>query len=118
VRAPEHVIDSAGRVAIAKSPSASWDTWNITAWEKVALDRFDCQGATRIGYASAMSWVNGSMAIPEPTSLTSRPGNNLGYLLRDWGLRKLQDRIGRKYLVMQLPQPGARRRRTLGLAAH
>ncbi len=33
-----HVVDAAGRLAIAKFPSVSWDTWNVMAWEKVALD--------------------------------------------------------------------------------
>jgi serine/threonine-protein kinase HipA len=85
-RPKAHVIDGAGRIAIAKFPSASWDTWNVMAWEKVALDlardagikvpdsqlirvgdrnvlvvdRFDRQGATRIGYASAMTMLEAS----------------------------------------------------------
>jgi len=85
-RPKAHVIDDAGRIAIAKFPSASSDTWNVTAWEKVALDlardagikvpdsqlirvgdrnvlvvdRFDRQGATRIGYASAMTMLEAS----------------------------------------------------------
>ena len=29
---------AAGRLAIAKFPSAVSDTWNVMAWEKVALD--------------------------------------------------------------------------------
>src|SRR5665647_260937 len=33
-----HVLDEGGRVAIAKFPSARSDTWNVMAWEKVALD--------------------------------------------------------------------------------
>src|SRR5659263_406871 len=33
-----HVLDTNGRVAIAKFPSANQDTWNVMAWEKVALD--------------------------------------------------------------------------------
>ena len=37
-RPKAHVIDSDGRIAIAKFPSASSDTWNVMAWEKVALD--------------------------------------------------------------------------------
>jgi serine/threonine-protein kinase HipA len=73
-------------VAIAKFPSANWDTWNVMAWEKVALDlareagvtvpdsqlirigdrnvlvvdRFDRRGTARIGYASAMTMLEAS----------------------------------------------------------
>src|SRR5450755_4614964 len=82
-RPKAHVLDAAGRVAIAKFPSPSSDTWNVMAWEKVALDlardggvtvpdsqlirigdrhvlvidRFDRHGAARIGYASAMTML-------------------------------------------------------------
>ncbi|MGH3192289.1 MAG: type II toxin-antitoxin system HipA family toxin [Streptosporangiaceae bacterium] len=85
-RPKAHVIDSDGRIAIAKFPNASSDTWNVMAWEKVALDlarraeiivpdsrlirigdrtvlivdRFDRQGTDRIGYASAMTMLEGS----------------------------------------------------------
>jgi hypothetical protein len=81
-----HVLDAAGRVAIAKFPSDSSDAWNVMAWEKVALDlardagvvvsdsqlirigdqnvlvidRFDCSGTARIGYASAMTMLEAS----------------------------------------------------------
>lgn len=37
-RPKAHVLDEAGNLAIAKFPSASSDTWNVMAWEKVALD--------------------------------------------------------------------------------
>lgn len=82
-RPKTHVIDADGRVAIAKFPSALHDTWNVMAWEKVALDlaqsasirvphsrllwlgkrsvvivnRFDRDGDRRIGYASALTMV-------------------------------------------------------------
>ncbi|MGD0684240.1 MAG: type II toxin-antitoxin system HipA family toxin [Streptosporangiaceae bacterium] len=82
-RPKAHVLDAAGRVAIAKFPSANWDTWNVMAWEKVALDlardagvtvpgsqlirigdrsvlvidRFDRRGTARTGYASAMTML-------------------------------------------------------------
>ena len=85
-RPKAHVMDSDGRIAIAKFPSPSSDTWNVMAWEKVALDlarragiavpdsrlirigdrtvlivdRFDRQGADRIGYASAMTMLEAS----------------------------------------------------------
>jgi serine/threonine-protein kinase HipA len=81
-----HVLDSDGRVAIAKFPSESSDTWNVMAWEKVALDlardaqiavpdsqllrvgdrnvlvvdRFDRRGGARVGYASAMTMLEAS----------------------------------------------------------
>lgn len=82
-RPKAHVLDRAGRIAIAKFPSESTDTWNVMAWEKVALDlartaeievsdsrliraagryvlivdRFDRRGGTRIGYVSAMTML-------------------------------------------------------------
>ena len=82
-RPKAHVMDSSGRIAIAKFPSTASDTWNVMAWEKVALDlarraginvpdsqlirvgdrsvliidRFDRQGPARIGYASAMTML-------------------------------------------------------------
>ena len=78
-----HVLDRAGRVAIAKFPSGSSDAWDVMAWEKVSLDlaknagiivpesqliraghqhvlivdRFDRFGSGRIGYASAMTML-------------------------------------------------------------
>jgi serine/threonine-protein kinase HipA len=81
-RPKAHVLD-AGRLAIAKFPSPGSDTWNVMAWEKVALDlahdagvtvpdsqlirvgdrhvlivdRFDRRGTARIGYASAMTML-------------------------------------------------------------
>lgn len=85
-RPKAHVMDTDGRIAIAKFPSANSDTWNVMAWEKVALDlaheagisvpksqligvghrsvlivdRFDRQGRERIGYASAMTMLEAS----------------------------------------------------------
>jgi serine/threonine-protein kinase HipA len=93
-RPKAHVLDETGRLAIAKFPSASTDTWNVMAWEKVALDlardagvtvpdsqlirigdrhvliidRFDRRGSSRIGYASAM------------TMLEARDGDQRSYL--------------------------------------
>lgn len=81
-------------MAIAKFPSYGSDTWDVMAWEKVALDlardagvtvpdsqlirigarhaliidRFDRGGTTRIGYASAM------------TMLEARDGDQRSYL--------------------------------------
>ena len=82
-RPKTHVVDAAGQLAIAKFPSARRDTWDVGAWEKVALDlaseagivvprsellpiegrgvlvvrRFDRDGERRIGYVSAMTMV-------------------------------------------------------------
>lgn len=94
-RPKAHVIDAAGRVAIAKFPSNDRDTWNVVAWEKTAvdlaaaagiavpvsslldvggrsvlvLDRFDrAPDSRRIGYASAM------------TMLRARDGETRSYL--------------------------------------
>ncbi|MDQ2709202.1 MAG: type II toxin-antitoxin system HipA family toxin [Actinomycetota bacterium] len=86
-RPKAHVRDNNGRVAIAKFPSADYDTWNVMAWEKVALDlagragidvpasrllnlagrhvlvldRFDrTDTSERIGYVSAMTMLEAS----------------------------------------------------------
>ncbi|HEY2593465.1 MAG TPA: type II toxin-antitoxin system HipA family toxin [Chloroflexota bacterium] len=93
-RPKAHVMSSSGQVAIAKFPSANSDTWNVMAWEKVALDlgraagvtvensqlvrvadrhvliadRFDRRGTIRVGYASAM------------TMLEAGPGDQRSYL--------------------------------------
>ncbi len=82
-RPKAHVLDAGGNVAIAKFPSAGSDTWNVMAWEKVALDlargagirvpdstllriggrsvlvidRFDRRGDVRIGYVSALTML-------------------------------------------------------------
>jgi serine/threonine-protein kinase HipA len=37
-RPKTHVLTPDGRLAIAKFPSSNADTWNVSAWEKVALD--------------------------------------------------------------------------------
>lgn len=76
-----HVIDTSGRLAIAKFPSSRLDAWDVTAWESVALDlareagilvppsalvrvadrsvlvieRFDRHAQRRIGYVSAVT---------------------------------------------------------------
>ncbi len=85
-RPKAHAVDNVGRVAIAKFPSSRHDTWNVMAWEKVALDlardagirvpdsqllrisgrsvlvvnRFDRDGERRIGYVSAMTMLEAS----------------------------------------------------------
>lgn len=44
-RPKAHVLDNHGRIAIAKFPSPT-DTWNVMAWEKVALDLAAAAGIT------------------------------------------------------------------------
>lgn len=82
-RPKAHVRSPDGALAIAKFPSANHDTWNVMAWEKVALDlaarcgirvpnstllnlagrsvlvieRFDRPHHRRVGYMSAMSML-------------------------------------------------------------
>ncbi|MEA3502729.1 MAG: HipA domain-containing protein, partial [Actinomycetota bacterium] len=83
-RPKTHVLAPDGSLAIAKFPSSSADTWNVTAWEKVALDlarragisvpdsdliriagrsvlityRFDRTASSeRIGYSSALTML-------------------------------------------------------------
>ncbi len=81
-RPKAHILDSAGRVAIAKFPSTN-DEWDVIRWEAVALkladdagiwvpdrtleqvdgkpvlilDRFDRDGQQRVGYVSAMTML-------------------------------------------------------------
>ncbi|MGZ5305581.1 MAG: type II toxin-antitoxin system HipA family toxin [Actinomycetota bacterium] len=85
-RPKAHVIDNAGRVAIAKFPSSKYDEWDMAVWEGVALDlagqarirvppsevirvadrnvlvvdRFDREGDRRIGYVSAITMLETS----------------------------------------------------------
>ena len=82
-RPKAHVLDDAGRIAIAKFPSAANDDWDVMRWEAVALtlarsagigvpthklhviagksvlvvDRFDRSGAARLGYVSALTML-------------------------------------------------------------
>jgi serine/threonine-protein kinase HipA len=82
-RPKAHVLDQAGRIAIAKFPSPAGDEWDVMRWEAVALklaagagirvpdwtlhpigerpvlilDRFDRVGERRIGYVSAMTML-------------------------------------------------------------
>jgi serine/threonine-protein kinase HipA len=83
-RPKAHVLNAAGRLAIAKFPNPVSDTWNVMAWEKVALElardagltvppaqlirlgdrhvliveRFDRRGTARIGYVSARTMLS------------------------------------------------------------
>lgn len=82
-RPKAHVLDSRGRIAIAKFPSTTSDEWDVMRWEAVALklarasgidvadwqvvqiagkavlvvDRFDREGDARVGYVSAMTML-------------------------------------------------------------
>jgi len=82
-RPKAHVIHATGHLSIAKFPRVQRDSWDVCAWEKVALElaaaagvivpvsqllqiagrnvlmvrRFDRRGDERIGYASAMTMV-------------------------------------------------------------
>jgi serine/threonine-protein kinase HipA len=82
-RPKAHLLDKDGSISIAKFPSSTQDSWNVMAWEKVALDlaheagirvtesrllsvadrnilivrRFDREGTKRIGYASAITML-------------------------------------------------------------
>lgn len=83
-RPKAHVIDDAGRLAIAKFPSPASDEWDVMRWEAIALQlarvagirvpdfklhlideksvlvvgRFDRTNARRIGYASALTMLD------------------------------------------------------------
>jgi serine/threonine-protein kinase HipA len=82
-RPKAHVLDDAGRLAIAKFPSPANDDWDVMRWEAVALtlarsagirvaehklhvidgksvlavERFGRRGAARIGYVSALTML-------------------------------------------------------------
>jgi serine/threonine-protein kinase HipA len=82
-RPKAHVLDAAGRIAIAKFPSPAGDEWDVIRWEAVALtlaraagvtvprcalhpvdgksvlivDRFDRKDHLRVGYVSAMTML-------------------------------------------------------------
>ncbi len=82
-RPKAHVLDSSGRLSIAKFPSPTGDRWDVIRWEQVALilaqqagiavpahelhviagrpvlvvRRFDRDATQRIGYVSAMTMV-------------------------------------------------------------
>jgi serine/threonine-protein kinase HipA len=82
-RPKAHVLDAAGRIAIAKFPSPAGDEWDVIRWEAVALtlarasgvsippwtlhhidgkpvlivDRFDRDDGRRVGYVSAMTML-------------------------------------------------------------
>lgn len=82
-RPKAHVLDTQGRLAIAKFPSPTADDWEVTRWEAVALTlariagirvpehelhvvrnravlivrRFDRSDGARVGYASAMTML-------------------------------------------------------------
>jgi serine/threonine-protein kinase HipA len=88
-RPKAHVLDRAGRIAIAKFPSPS-DDWDVMRWEAVALalareagisvpasdlheidgkavlivDRFDRMNGMRIGYVSAMTMLEANDGEP------------------------------------------------------
>jgi serine/threonine-protein kinase HipA len=82
-RPKAHVLDAAGRIAIAKFPNPTGDEWDVIRWEAVALtlaraagvsvpqwtlhpvdgkpvlisDRFDRSNGQRVGYVSAMTML-------------------------------------------------------------
>jgi serine/threonine-protein kinase HipA len=85
-RPKAHVLDDAGRIAIAKFPSPGADDWDVMRWEAAALrlarraginvpdsklhlidgssvlviDRFDRAGERRLGYVSALTMLERS----------------------------------------------------------
>lgn len=82
-RPKAHLLDQDGSISIAKFPSSTQDSWNVMAWEMVALElareagihvtdahlltvanrnilivrRFDRDGQRRVGYASAITML-------------------------------------------------------------
>jgi serine/threonine-protein kinase HipA len=77
-RPKAHVRDSAGRIAIAKFPSAAMDTWNVMAWEKVALDLAEEAGITVP--ASELHVIAGRHVLVVDRFDRTTAGHRVGYV--------------------------------------
>jgi len=61
-RPKAHVRDADGNLAIAKFPSAAHDTWNVMAWEKVALELAARAGIT-VPASTLLNLANRSVLV-------------------------------------------------------
>ena len=77
-RPKAHVRHPDGRVAIAKFPSAAQDTWNVMAWEKVALDL--AQRAGIIVPASRLLTLAGRHVLVVDRFDRTPAGDRVGYV--------------------------------------
>ena len=77
-RPKAHVRDRNGRISIAKFPSAAHDTWNVMAWEKVALDLAEDAGVV-VPTSRLLSLVGRHVLVVERFDRTS-DGGRVGYV--------------------------------------
>jgi serine/threonine-protein kinase HipA len=77
-RPKAHVRDSNGRVAIAKFPSASHDTRNVMAWEKVALD-LAARSGIEVAESRLLRLAGRSVLIVDRFDRTTT-GERIGYV--------------------------------------
>lgn len=77
-RPKAHVRDANGRIAIAKFPSADHDTWNVMAWEKVALDLAERAGI-RVPASRLLDLAGRSVLIVDRFDRTSQD-ERIGYV--------------------------------------
>jgi serine/threonine-protein kinase HipA len=76
-RPKAHVLDTSGRIAIAKFPSAHSDTWNVMAWEKVALD-LAAQAGVEVPTSKLLSLAGRSVLVLDRFDRTAT-GERIGY---------------------------------------
>ena len=76
-RPKAHVLDTGGRIAIAKFPSAHSDTWNVMAWEKVALD-LAAQAGVEVPTSKLLSLAGRSVLVLDRFDRTAT-GERIGY---------------------------------------
>ncbi|MDN5764855.1 MAG: type II toxin-antitoxin system HipA family toxin [Humibacillus sp.] len=69
-RPKAHVRDADGNLAIAKFPSAAHDTWNVMAWEKVALD-LAAQAGVTVAASTLLSLAGRSVLVVDRFDRTS-----------------------------------------------
>ena len=82
-RPKAHVRTVDGRLAIAKFPSAAHDTWNVMAWEKVALD-LAAQAGVHVPASTLFNLAGRSVLVVDRFDRTTvadgGPAGRVGYL--------------------------------------
>ncbi len=82
-RPKAHVRDADGNLAIAKFPSAAHDTWNVMAWEKVALELAARAGIT-VPRSALLNLADRSVLVVDRFDRTREadggPAGRVGYV--------------------------------------
>ncbi|EAQ00911.1 hypothetical protein JNB_12069 [Janibacter sp. HTCC2649] len=82
-RPKAHVRDADGNLAIAKFPSAAHDTWNVMAWEKVALELAARAGIT-VPTSSLLNLADRTVLVVDRFDRTREadggPAGRVGYV--------------------------------------